>query len=86
MDVGIPAAARQQEISVCGFSTANAVAAELQSEFTALQDLPDFSAGPMRKGERLFINTIVLYDAQDGKFTRIRSAELRKIHRPSLGT
>ncbi len=63
-------------------TTPDAIAAELQSEFLALQDLPDFTAGPMRKGERIFINTVALYDLEDGKFSRIRSAELRKIHTP----
>jgi ketosteroid isomerase-like protein len=63
-------------------SAPHALAAELQSEFLALRDLPDFAAGPMRQGERIFINTFVLYDLRDGRFARIRSAELRKIHRP----
>jgi len=58
--------------------TGCAIAAELESEFLALEDLPDFTAGPLRKAERLFINTVVLYDLADGKFSRIRSAELRK--------
>lgn len=60
----------------------NQLAAELQSEFVALKDLPDFAAGPMKKGGRLFINTVVLYELREGKFVRIRSAELRKINRP----
>jgi hypothetical protein len=60
----------------------NRIAAELQSEFVALEDLPDFSAGPMKKGGRIFINTIVIYELRDGKFSRIRSAELRKVARP----
>lgn len=59
----------------------NRLAAELQSEFLALQDLPDFTAGPMKKGGRIFINTFVLYDLRNGKFARIRSAEFRKIDR-----
>jgi ketosteroid isomerase-like protein len=63
-------------------SSGNQLAAELQSEFVALQDLPDFTAGPMKKGGRLFINTVVLYELRDGKFVQIRSAELRKIRRP----
>lgn len=57
------------------------LAVELQSEFLALQDLPDFSAGPMQKGGRIFINTFVFYNLRDGKFARIRSAEFRKIDR-----
>lgn len=63
-------------------SAPHALAAELQSEFLALKDLPHFAAGPMRKGERIHINTFVLYDLRDGRFTRIRSAELRKTYRP----
>jgi ketosteroid isomerase-like protein len=60
----------------------NQLAAELQSEFVALQDLPDFAAGPMKKGGRIFINTVVLYELRDGRFAHIRSAELKKINRP----
>jgi len=61
----------------------HALAAELQSEFVALRDLPDFAAGPMRKDERMLINTFVLYDLREGRFARIRSAELRKVRRAS---
>jgi ketosteroid isomerase-like protein len=63
-------------------TTPNRIAAELQSEFLALEDLPDFTAGPMKKGGRIFINTVVIYELRNGKFARIRSAELRKIARP----
>jgi len=63
-------------------ATQNHLAVELQSEFLALQDLPEFTAGPMSKGGRIFINTFVLYDLRDGKFARIRSTPFRKIARP----
>ena len=63
-------------------ATPNHLAVELESEFLALQDLPEFTAGPMSKGGRIFINTFVLYDLRDGKFARIRSAPFRKIARP----
>jgi ketosteroid isomerase-like protein len=63
-------------------TTPNHLAVELQSEFLALQDLPEFTAGAMRKGGRIFINTFVLYDLHEGKFARIRSAPFRKIARP----
>lgn len=63
----------------------NHLAAELQSEFLALQDLPTFTAGPMKKGGRIFINTFVFYNLRDGKFARIRSAEFRKIDRQAGG-
>jgi ketosteroid isomerase-like protein len=54
------------------------IAAELESEFLALQDIPDFTAGPMKKGERMFLHTVVLYEVGDERFVRIRSASLRK--------
>ena len=58
------------------------LAAELQSEFLALEDAPDFTAGPMKKGGRIFINTFVLYHlSETGKFVLIRSAEFNKIDR-----
>jgi hypothetical protein len=72
----------QRTIQVNKFiGTANRIAVELESEFLALEDLPDFTAGPMKKGGRIFINTFVIYDLADGKFSRIRSAEFRKIDR-----
>jgi len=62
-------------------ATPSQLAVELESEFLALEDLPDFTAGPMRKGGRIFINTFVLYDLRGGRFSRIRSAQFRKIPR-----
>jgi hypothetical protein len=61
--------------------TPDRIAVELESEFLALEDLPDFSAGPMKKGGRIFINTFVIYELKNGRFARIRSAEFRKIDR-----
>ncbi len=66
--------------------TENRIATELESEFLALEDLPDFSAGPMKKGGRIFINTFVIYDLVGGRFSRIRSAEFRKIDRQVTAT
>jgi hypothetical protein len=63
-------------------ATPEHIAVELESEFLALQDLPEFTAGPMRPGGRIFINTFVLYDLRDGKLSRIRSALFRKIDKP----
>lgn len=62
-------------------TTPGLFAAELQSEFLALTDLPDFVAGPMKQGGRIFINTFVIYELKGGKFWRIRSAEYRKENR-----
>jgi ketosteroid isomerase-like protein len=62
-------------------SVGNQLAAELQSEFLALEDLPHFTAGAMKKGERIYLNTIVLYELRAGRFLRIRSAGLRRARR-----
>jgi ketosteroid isomerase-like protein len=62
-------------------TTPGLFAAELQSEFLALEDLPNFVAGPMKKGGRIFINTFVIYELKGGRFWRIRSAEYRKENR-----
>jgi ketosteroid isomerase-like protein len=59
--------------------TADRIAAELESEFLALDDVPDFTAGPLKKGDRMFLNTVVLYELRDGRFLKIRSAALRKL-------
>lgn len=51
------------------------LAAIVGTEFHALEDWPDFIAGPMIKGKSIFIQSIVVYDiGADGKFTAIRSA------------
>jgi len=59
----------------------NRLVDELQSEFLALEDLPAFTAGTMKKGGRIFIHTFVIYELRQGKFWRIRSAELQKVAR-----
>jgi len=57
------------------------LAAELHSEFVAREDSPHFIAGAMKRGERIFIRTFVLYELREGRFARIRSAEFRKLAR-----
>lgn len=59
-------------------STPGRIAAELESEFLALEDVPQFPAGPLKSGERLALHTVVLYELHEGRFKRIRSATLRK--------
>jgi hypothetical protein len=61
------------------FSDGVMLAAELQSEFLALRDAPDFTSGPMARGDRLHINSFALYDiGPDRRFVRIRSAVFRR--------
>ena len=59
-------------------STVGRLAAELHSEFVATSSAPNFLAGPLTPGSRIFIRTFVIYDLRMGKFLRIRSAEFRK--------
>ncbi len=51
------------------------LAGRVSTEFYGLEDWPDFIAGPLRKGESINIESIVLYRiGPHGKFTEIRSA------------
>jgi ketosteroid isomerase-like protein len=60
------------------FTSRSGISAELESEFLALEDVPDFTSGPMRKGDRLYINSFVVYDVRDGRYSEIRSAVFRR--------
>ena len=52
------------------------LAAEVATEFHALEDWPDFIAGPIRKGESIHIVSWVFYRIVDGRFQHIRSTRL----------
>jgi hypothetical protein len=61
------------------FASGDRLAAELESEFLALEDYPEFASGPMRKGDRLYINTFVIYELdKQGRYQRIRSAPFQR--------
>tara|TARA_A100001391_G_scaffold130111_8_gene89507 strand:+ start:8123 stop:8527 length:405 start_codon:yes stop_codon:yes gene_type:complete len=72
---------RTIEIVKC-FADANMLAAELQSEFLAVMDAPDFAVRPMAKGDRYFINSFALYEFENEQYTRIRAAVFRREFRP----
>ena len=55
------------------------IAAELESEFLALEDAPDFTSGPMHKGDRLYINSFVIYESRDDRYSRIRAAVYKRV-------
>jgi ketosteroid isomerase-like protein len=70
----------QRTISILqSVSNGETVAAELESEFLALEDIPDFTSGPMTKGDRLYLNSFVFYDLRGGRYARIRAAVFRRI-------
>jgi len=72
---------RTIEILDC-FSDGNMLAAELESEFVALIDAPDFPTRPMQRGDRYYINSFALYDFRGSEYRRIRAAVFRREFRP----
>jgi hypothetical protein len=56
--------------------TPTSMAVELESEFLALVDDPQFVEG-LKKGDRRWQNTVVFYEMKDGKFFHIRSASFQ---------
>ena len=75
---------RTIEIIQC-FGNGDTLAAEIESEFIAIQDAPDFAARPMALGDRYYLNSFVFYDSEDEYYTRIRAAVFRREFRPSGG-
>ena len=72
---------RTIEILQC-FSENGVLVAELESEFLALEDIPDFAVRPVLKGDRYYINSFVFYDFAGDRYTRIRAAAFRREFRP----
>lgn len=72
------ATTRQIEI-LQAWSDGATVAAEIQSEFLALRDAPEFASGPMARGDRYYLNSFAMYDlGPDRRYTRIRAAVFRR--------
>jgi hypothetical protein len=72
---------RTIEIIQC-FGSGDTLAAEIESEFVAIQDAPDFAVRPMVRGDRYYLNSFVFYDSEGGQYTRIRAAVFRREFRP----
>jgi len=45
---------------------------EISSEFTAVEDAPNFHITPLKKGESLTKHSVVLYDLKDGLIHRVQ--------------
>jgi hypothetical protein len=54
------------------------ICADLTSTFTALRDVPDFSAGAMKKGDSLESELVVSYELKDGLIYRIHATRKSK--------
>jgi hypothetical protein len=72
---------RTIEILQC-FAAGGMLAAEIQSEFLAVEDAPDFAVRPMARGDRYYLNSFVLYEFAGSEYTRIRAAIFRREFRP----
>ena len=75
---------RTIEILQC-FADGKTLAAEIESEFVAIADVPDFAPQPMAKGDRYYLNSFVFYDFEGEHYTRIRAATFRREFRPAAG-
>jgi len=61
---------------------ASGIAVELETTFTAIADWPDFSAGPLRKGDVLRRIGFAHYDNGPTGFTRVATALHRVLQAP----
>lgn len=59
------------------------VAVELETQFTAVADWPDFSAGPLVAGDVLRRIGFIHYDSSPAGFTRVATALHRVVQRPA---
>ncbi|MBB5987035.1 nuclear transport factor 2 family protein [Sphingobium lignivorans] len=60
------------------FTDGKRLVAELASEFEAIVDAPDFTSGPLKKGDRYRINSFALYEYEGDLYTNIRAAVFRR--------
>lgn len=67
------------------FADGETLAAEIESEFLAIEDTPDFAVRPMAKGDRYYLNSFVFYDFEGEHYTRIRAATFRRGFLPAGG-
>jgi len=58
---------------------ADGLAAEVDTEFYALEDWPDFIVRPVKKGDSIRIVSFVHYKIRDGRFAYIKSARFRTL-------
>lgn len=55
------------------------LAAEVDTEFYALEDWPEFIVRPVKKGDSIRIVSFVHYKIRDGRFAHIKSARFRTL-------
>lgn len=63
---------------------AEGAAIELDTEFKALADHPDFIAGPLVPGQSIFITSFIFYTIKDDRFVDIKARRIADaVHAPS---
>lgn len=59
-------------------------AIELDTEFKALADHPDFIAGPLVHGQSIYLTSFIFYTIRDDRFTDIKARRIADaVHAPS---
>lgn len=58
------------------------LAADITSQFTAIEDAPDFVVAPLKKGEFVRVPVFVHYELRDGRIARIRVARSGEVSQP----
>ena len=58
------------------------IAADISTQFTAIEDAPDFSVAPLKKGECIRGRLFVHYTLREGKITRIKVARAGPMSTP----
>ena len=61
------------------------LAADITSQFTAIEDAPDFVVAPLKKGELVRVPVFVHYELRDGKISRISVARSGEVSKPQRG-
>lgn len=58
------------------------IAADVTSQFTAIEDAPEFLVAPLRKGEFVKVPVFVHYELRDGRIFRIKVARAGEVSKP----
>ncbi len=58
------------------------LAAEITSQFTAIEDAPSFVVAPLKKGEFVRLHVFVHYELRDGRIARIKVARAGTVSAP----
>lgn len=57
-------------------------AAEVETEFVALEDWPEFISGPLSEGDVYRRRGLIMYDLRDGLISHARAARIRVLESP----